>query len=255
MSPFLRPAAAYLGRRNALLTERSAVTSPDLIQTVNKALLASEVAMAACFDLDALHGLQQRKARLVNGHKEKRQGELRQFERLLARLPLAADHDENTFIVWQQSFNELLASFPWRYANPALVQNALFATTFTLWQEALEKLFISSNRRQVFKQIAKILVFSISKIPLLGEATEVWRALMTVLNACRQRLDSDGAWFSSLESYSEAATLCSRGILLFCFTTEALIRGQPLPIQTRLNDRIKQHYDSVIDGTHPFFDR
>ncbi|MCX8956361.1 hypothetical protein [Erwinia psidii] len=255
MSQFLRPAAAYLSRRNELLAERSAVTSAEVIQTINKALLASEVAMAACYDLDVLHGLQQRKTRHADGHERKHQRELRQFERQAEHLTLAEEHDESAFIAWQKGFSALIASFPWQHASPALMQNELFAITVTLWQEALEALFTSSDQRPQFKRAEKIVAFSISKIPLLGEATEVWRALMDLLDACRQRSAREPVWFTLLESYSEAANLCSRGILLFCLASEAVLRGQPLPDRARLNERIKRHYDSVIDGTHPFFDR
>jgi hypothetical protein len=41
--------------------------------------------------------------------------------------------------------------------------------------------------------------------------------------------------------------------LIFCFTTEAVLRGRPLPNEAQLNEKIKGHYASVIDGTHPYF--
>lgn len=253
MSNFLTPAAAYLNRRNDLLAERSVVQSPAVIKTVNKALLASEIAIATFYDLESLRTLQQRKARLIDGHDEQRQQELQRFELLSHTLSLSDATDETAFIDYQQSFNRLAASYPWQHANIELVQNELFTTTLNLWLETLEMLFSANNRRYLLARIEKILTFSIGKIPLLGEAQDVWQALVSVMVFCRQRTNNDEAYFTSLESYSETADLCSRGILLFCFTTEALLRGQPLPNETRLNEKIKSHYNRVIDGTHPYF--
>jgi len=253
MSNFLAPAAAYLNRRNDLLTERSVVQSPAVIKTINKALLASEIAIATFYDLESLRTLQQRKARLIDGNDEQRQQELQSFELLSNALSLSDATDEAEFIAYQRSFNRLAASYPWHHANIGLVQNELFTTTFNLWLETLEILFSTNNRRYLLARIEKILAFSIGKIPVLGEAQDVWRALVAVIVFCRQRTNNDEAYFTSLESYSEASNLCSRGILLFCLTTETVLRGQPLPDETRLNEKIKSHYDRVIDGTHPYF--
>lgn len=253
MSNFLTPAAAYLNRRNELLAERSVVQSPVVIQTVNRALLASEIAMATFYDLESLRTLQQRKARLINWHEPKRQQELLDFELRSNELTLADETDAAEFEAYQLAFSQLAADYPWQHASMELVQNDLFSTTFNLWLETLEELFASDHRQHLFVRIDKILTFSIGKIPVLGEARDVWRALVAVIASCRQRAASDEAYFTSLESYSEAANLCSRGILLFCFTTEAVLRGRALPDETQLNEKIKGHYDSVIDGTHPYF--
>ncbi|WP_152542795.1 hypothetical protein [Erwinia mallotivora] len=255
MSHFLCPAAAYLNRRNELLAERSVVTSTARIQIINKALLAGEIAMATCHDLDALHGLQQRKARLIKGSEQKRQRELQRFQQLAQQLPPVPCEDEAACIAWQQQFSGLIAAFPWQHASPEQLQNALFSTTLTQWQKTLEILFTSASRQPLFVRMAEIVAFSLSRTALLGEATEVWRALMAVWDSCQQRGASDAAYFVSLESYSDAAHLCSRAILLFCFTCEAVVRGQPLPDRTQLDEQIKQHHHSVIDGTHAFFDR
>ncbi|WP_158784391.1 hypothetical protein [Pantoea sp. BAV 3049] len=253
MSNFLTPAAAYLNRRNELLAGRSVVQSPAVIQTINKALLASEIAMATFYDLESLRSLQQRKARLIDWHDPKRQRELLDFELRCNELTLMDETDEAAFDAYQLAFSQFAADYPWQHASIEMVQNELFSTTFTLWQETLEELFAADHRQHLFIRIDKILTFSIGKIPVLGETRDVWRALKTVIASCRQRAPEDEACFTSLESYSEAANLCSRGILLFCFTTEAVLRGQALPDETQLNEKIKDHFDSVIDGTHPWF--
>ncbi|MFU9138096.1 hypothetical protein [Erwinia tasmaniensis] len=253
MSNFLTPAAAYLNRRNELLAERSVVDSPVVIQTVNKALMASEIAMATFHDLETLRSLQLRKARPIEQHSLRIQQELQQFELASNQLALTDTADEAAYLTYQSAFFQLNATFPWQYASLQRVQNELFATTFTLWQETLEELFTSKHRRLLFVRVEKILAFSISKIPVLGEALAVYQQLVTAMQASHQRAQETDDYFRSLESYSDAATLCSRSILIFCFTAEAVLRGRPLPDEVQLNKRVKTHHQSVIEGTHPYF--
>lgn len=253
MSNFLSPAAAYLNRRNELLAQRSVVESPVVIQTINKALLASEIAMATFHDLEALKTLQLRKARLIDWHEADSQQELQNFELASNALTLADDDNEQAFLSYQRDFALMAASFSWQHASLQIVQNELFATTFNLWLETLEELFALPDRKLLFTRISKILAFSIGKIPLLGEAIDVYRMLVSVMSASLEKAKSSDAYFSTLESYTEAANICSRGILIFCFTTEAVLRGRPLPNEAQLNEKIKGHYASVIDGTHPYF--
>lgn len=253
MSNFLTPAAAYLNRRNELLAERSVVTSSVLIKTINKALLASEIAMATFHDLEALKTLQQRKARLIDWHENDSQQELQKFEQASNQLPLADEADEQAFLSYQRDFSLLAASFSWQHASLQMVQNDLFSTTFTLWFDTLEELFIAPGRQLLFLRIGQILAFSISKIPVLGDAIDVYRMLVSVMEESKEKAASSDDYFQSLESYAEAANICSRGILIFCFTTEAVLRGRKLPSEAELTAKIKGHYTSVIDGTHPYF--
>lgn len=253
MSNFLSPAAAYLNRRNELLAERAVVQSPVVIQTINKALLASEIAMATFHDLESLNTLQQRKARLIDWHETQSQQELQNFELLSNRLSLPEEADEQAYLGYQHDFTRLADSFPWQNASLQMVQNDLFSTTFNLWLETLEELFSAQNRKLLFIRIEKILAFSISKIPVLGEAIDAYRQLAPVMTASHEKANSSDDYFRTLESYTEAANLCCRGILIFCFTTEAVLRGRKLPTEAILADKIKGHYDSVIDGTHPYF--
>lgn len=253
MSNFLSPAAAYLNRRNELLAERSVVESPVVIKTLNKALLASEIAMATFHDLEALKTLQQRKARLIDWHEAESQQELQTFELTSNKLTLADEHDEQAYLRYHRDFAELTASFSWQHASLEMVQNDLFSTTFNLWLETLEELFSLPDRKPLFIRIGKILAFSISKIPVLGDAIDVYRLLVSVKTASQEKASSSDEYFQTLESYTEAANLCSRSILIFCFTTEAILRGRDLPSETELAEKIKGHYASVIDGTHPYF--
>lgn len=253
MSNFLTPAAAYLNRRNELLAERSVVASPVLIQTINKALLASEIAMATFHELEALKTLQQRKARLIDWHEADSQQELQNFELASNQLLLADEADEQAFLAYQRDFSLLAASFSWQHASLQMVQNDLLSTTFTLWLETLEALFASPGRQLLFVRIGKILAFSISKIPVLGDAIDVWRMLVSVMESSKEKAASSDDYFQTLESYTEAANICTRGILIFCFTTEAILRGRDLPSEAQLSAKIKGHYNSVIDGTHPWF--
>lgn len=253
MSNFLSPAAAYLNRRNELLAERSVVQSPAVIQTVNKALLASEIAMATFHDLEALKTLQQRKARLIDWHEPESLQELQSFELATHGLSFTDEKDEQIFLQYHRDFSRLAAAFTWQHASLEMVQNDLFSTTFNLWLETLEELFSTSGRKQLFIRIEKILAFSIGKLPVLGDAIDVYRMLASVMISCQEKAKSNEDYFQTLESYTEAANLCSKGILIFCFTTEAILRGRELPGETVLTGKIKGHYDSVIDGTHPYF--
>ncbi|WLS77453.1 hypothetical protein Q3V30_13275 [Erwinia pyri] len=253
MSNFLSPAAAYLNRRNELLAERSVVQSPAVIQTINKALLASEIAMATFHDLEALKTLQQRKARLIEWHEPESLQELQSFELASNKLAFADETDEQVYLHYHQEFTRLAASFSWQHASLEMVQNDLFSTTFNLWLETLEELFSTPGRKQLFIRIEKILAFSIGKIPLLGDAIDVYRMLASVMTSCQEKARSSDDYFQTLESYTEAANLCSKAILIFCFTTEAILRGRELPGEALLSEKIKGHYSSVIDGTHPYF--
>lgn len=253
MSNFLTPAAAYLNRRNDLLAERSVVESSDDIKLINKALMASEIAMATFHTLEALKTLQQRKTRLINWQDAGIRDEIERFEMISNALSQFDGQDEQAFLAYQAAFFQLSTHFDWQHASPQMVQNDLFTTTFALWLETLEELFALSSRKLIFIRIEKILLFSLGKLPLLGEATEIYRMLRPLVQESSEKTLSSDAWFRSLESYVEAANLCSRAILIFCFATEAVLRGHALPDKARLSAKIKSHYDSVIEGTHPGF--
>ena len=253
MSNFLSPAAAYLNRRNELLAERSVVQSPAVIQTINKALLASEIAMATFHDLEALKTLQQRKARLIDWHEPESVQELQSFELASNKLAFTDEKNEQVYREYHQDFVRLAASFPWQHASLEMVQNDLFSTTFTLWLETLEELFSAPGRKPLLIRIEKILAFLIGKIPVLGDAIDVYRMLVSVMISSQEKTQNSDDYFHTLESYTEAANLCSKSILIFCFTTEAILRGRELPGEALLAEKIKGHYDSVIDGTHPYF--
>ncbi|WP_428943407.1 hypothetical protein ACQK5W_11735 [Pantoea sp. FN060301] len=253
MSNFLTPAAAYLNRRNDLLAERSVVESPADIKLINKALMASEIAMATFHNLEALKTLQQRRTRSINWHDVGVRDEIERFEMISNALAHIDAQDEQAFLAYQAAFFQLSANFSWQHASPQMVQNDLFTTTFALWLETLEELFALRSRKLIFIRVEKILTFSVGRLPILGEATEIYRMLRPLIQESNERTICSEEWFHSLESYTEAANLCSRAILIFCFATEAVLRGHALPDKTLMNAKIKGHYDSVIEGTHPSF--
>ncbi|WP_034915727.1 MULTISPECIES: hypothetical protein [Erwinia] len=254
MCNFLTPAAAYLNRRNELLAERSVVASSAEIHLINKALMASEIAMSTLHELEGLKTLQQRKARLIDAEDEQSQSELQRFELASNQLPQVDDSDSLAFGAYQSAFFELISRFNWQHASLEMAQNELFNTTLVLWLETLEELFASAHRRLLFIRVEKMLAFSIGKMPVLGDAPDVCRLLVSAMQTSRQNAQGDEIYLQSLESYTDVTNLCSRSILIFCFTTEALLRGKPLPDQAELNAKIDTHFASVVDGTHTLTD-
>ncbi|AXU94650.1 MAG TPA: hypothetical protein DD850_08940 [Erwinia persicina] len=251
MNTELSPSPAYGQLHAALLEQRSRAASAEAIHTVNRALLAGERVSAAFYDLSLLKLLQQRKIMPLTSPET-----ASEIARFIAELtPVIPDHlsGEAEFCTLQQRVNQLSEHFHWQHASLVLVQNALFVRTWQHWQQTLETLFSTGDHAIVFQRLEQVLHDSSGKIPVLGEARELYRALEGLLIRCRQKAEEHGAEQTGLVGYVAAADIATQGIITFGATAEAVLRGRALPTEAQLAARIKQHHASVTDRTHPWF--
>ncbi|MEN5015088.1 hypothetical protein ABEH87_01820 [Erwinia sp. Eh17-17] len=251
MNSELSPSPAYGQLHAALLEQRSRVQSAEVIHTVNRALLAGERVSAAFYDLSLLKLLQQRKILPLTTPETTR--EIEAFIAELNPVVPARLADEAQFCELQQQVSQLSEHFHWQHASLLLVQNALFVRTWLHWQQTLETLFSAGDNAAVFQRLEQVLKDSSGKIPVLGEARELYRALEGLLVSCRQKAEEHSSEQNALAGYTAAADIASRGIITFGATAEAVLRGRPLPTEAQLSARIKQHHASVTDRTHPWF--
>lgn len=251
MNTELSPSPAYGQLHSALLEQRSRVQSAEVIHTINRALLAGERVSAAFYDLSQLKLLQQRKILpLLSAETET---EVAAFiAGLKPVLPIALK-DEAQFCELQLRVNYLSEHFNWQYASLLLVQNALFIRTWHHWQQTLETLFSAGDNATVFNRLEQVLNDASGKIPVLGEARELYRALEGLLLSCRQQAEENGRNEDTLAGYVAAADIATRGMVTFGATAEAVLRGKPLPTEAQLKARIKQHHSSVTERMHPWF--
>lgn len=110
MNTELSPSPAYFQLHDTLLQQRSTVQSAELIQQLNRALLAGEVVSAAFYDLTLLKLLQQRKAvPLLTPKAEK---EISAFIDQLAPLLAEELNDAAQFIQLQHKVAAFSRHFP-----------------------------------------------------------------------------------------------------------------------------------------------
>ncbi|MTD25491.1 hypothetical protein [Erwinia sorbitola] len=251
MNTELSPSPAYSQLHTALMEQRSRVQSAEVIQTINRALLAGERVSAAFYDLSLLKLLQQRKIQpLITPETG---DEIAAFIAELKPVIPATLDDETQFCELQQRVNHLSEHFHWQYASLPLVQNALFVRTWQHWQQTLETLFSAGDNATVFARLEQVIRDSSGKIPVLGEARELYRALEGLLVSCRQKASENSAEEDALAGYVAATDIATRGIITFGATAETVLRGRPLPTEAELKNRIKQLHTSVTDRTHPWF--
>lgn len=251
MNTELSPSPAYGQLHSALLEQRSRVQSAEVIHTINRALLAGERVSAAFYDLSQLKLLQQRKILpLITPEMEE---EVAAFIAALNPVVPATLVDEAQFCELQQRVNHLSEHFRWQYASLPLVQNALFIRTWHHWQQTLETLFSAGDNAAVFTRLEQVLKDSSAKIPVLGEARELYRALEGLLVSCRQKAEECSGEQDALAGYVAAADIATRGIITFGATAEAVLRGRPLPTEAQLKNRVKEHHTSVTERMHPWF--
>lgn len=251
MNTELSPSPAYFQRHDTLLQQRSTVQSAEVIQQVNRALLAGERVSAAFYDLTLLKLLQQRKTLplLTPEAEEEISRFIHQLKPLLAEEP----DDFTQFTRLQHKIATCVQHFPWREANVALVQYKFFLRTYLRWHKTLAALHSTDENQRVFTQLQKVLQKSSCRVALLGDAHQLYQLLAELLVSCRQKQEESHENQSLLASYIAAADLAARGIIAFAATAEALLREHPLPTATQLAKRIKQHHISVVERTHPWF--
>lgn len=247
-SPF-SPSTAYHQLHHALLEQRSRARSAEAIRSVNRALLGGENLSAAFWDLSVLKQLQQRKTQPLLT--EAAQREVSGFlSELTPLLPVSCD-SEAQFDRLQQQIQQLSAHFAWQHASLLLAQHALFSHTYHRWHQVLEALFRLNDGEAARAQIALVLRESGSRVTVLGETRELYRAL--ALLSAQQTASGPHDPADPLTDYISAADIATRGIITFGTTAEAVLRGRPLPDARMLSARIRQHHDSVIERTHPWF--
>ncbi|WP_168400979.1 hypothetical protein [Erwinia amylovora] len=251
MNTELSPSPAYFQLHDTLLQQRSTVQSAELIQQLNRALLAGEVVSAAFYDLTLLKLLQQRKAvPLLTPKAEK---EISAFIDQLAPLLAEELNDAAQFIQLQHKVAAFSRHFPWQHASLSLVQYRLFLRTYQRWQKTLAALFSAEDHQAVFAQLKKVLNRSSCRVALLGDAHHLYQILAELLVSCRHKQEEFRGNHHLLTGYIAAADIAARGIVAFAVTAEALLRGHSLPGTAQLMKRMKQHHISVIERTHPWF--
>lgn len=250
MNTELSPSPAWGQLHAALLQQRSHVQSAEIIQRVNRALLAGEVVNAAFYDLSLLKLLQQRKTQPLLTPDARRE-----IEDFIAALnPLLPDKlsDVVQFDKLQRRVTRLVQRFPWQYASPPLVQSYLFMRTYLRWQKTLELLFKRDAQHETFSALKRVLKTSSARLALLGDAPELYLMLAELLALCRQKA-AESAQQDALSHYIAAADIAAHGIITLAVTAEGLLRQQALPSSEAVSRRIQQHRDSVIERTHPWF--
>ncbi|UWS31389.1 hypothetical protein [Erwinia pyrifoliae] len=251
MNTELSPSPAYFQLHKTLLQQRSTVQSAELIQQLNRALLAGEVVSAAFYDLTLLKLLQQRKALpLLTPNAEK---EISAFIDQLAPLLAEEPNDASRFTQLQHNVAVFSQHFPWQHASLSLVQYRLFLLTYQCWQKTLAMLFSAEDHQAVFAQLNKVLNRSSCRVALLGDAHHLYLVLANLLVSCRHKQEESCGNHHLLTGYIAAADIAARGIVAFAVTAEALLRGHSLPGTAQLAERMKQHHISVIERTHPWF--
>lgn len=251
MNTELSPLAAYGQRHSALLEQRSVAPSAEVIHHVNRALLAGERVSAAFYDLSVLKLLQQRK--ILPLIAPETTAEIEAFIASLSAVLPATLSDEAQFCQLQLRVNHLIEQDHWQHASLPFVQNALFVRSWHHWQQALETLFSAGDSAAVFRHLEQVLNDSSVRIPVLGEARELFRTLEALRVSCRQKAQENSGEQDGLAGYVAAADIATRGMITFGATAEAVLRGRPLPDESQLTTRIKQHHASVTDRTHPWF--
>ena len=236
---------------HSLLEERSRVQSAEVIQLVNRSLLAGENVSAAFYDLSQLKLLQLRKTLpLLTPQAE---AEIAAFlTRIAAVLPEVVC-DDAQFAALQREVALLDAQFNWQHASLLLVQNALFNLTYGHWQQMLETLFREEDSQATFVQLQQVLVDSCRKMPVLGETHDLYQVLTMLLENCREKAVKYADAPGRLAEFIAAADIATRGIVIFDATAKAVLRGRPLPSQSQLDALIKAHHHQVIERTHPWF--
>ncbi|CAO96436.1 hypothetical protein [Erwinia tasmaniensis] len=251
MNTELSPSPAYFQRHDILLQQRSTVQSADVIQQLNRALLAGERVSAAFYDLTVLKLLQQRKTLpLLTPEADE---EISRFIHQLKPLLAGEPHDSTQFARLQHEIATSVQHFPWQQANLSLVQYKFFLRTYLRWRKTLAALYGTDDNQRVFIQLEKVLKKSGCRVALLGDAQQLYQLLAELLVNCRQKEAESTANQSLLTNYIAAADIATRGIIAFAATAEALLRDNPLPTAAQLEKGIKQHHLSVIERTHPWF--
>lgn len=235
----------------SLLEARSRAPSADVIQRLNRALLAGENVSAAFHDLCQRKLLQRRKALpLLTPEAEN------EIDRFLAEVTACSQQPppaEMPLADTQRCVAEHSAGFRWQSASLLLAQNALFNRTWRHWQEAVEMLFCCEDVRPVFVRVSDILKDSAVKMAVLGDPDDLNPALQQLLATCAGRAEKCQASPDRLADFIAAADLITRSIIIFDATAEAVLRGRPLPGSGQLNARVKAHHLQVLERTHPWF--
>jgi len=251
MNTVLSLSPAYDRLHTSLLAQRSQVQSADVIQLVNRALLAGERVSAAFYDLSQLKLLQQRKSLpLLTPKAEK---EITKFLDELKAITPKTLSDKAQFSALQKQVSRLMEKFNWKHASPILVQNALFNRTYHQWQQALEALFSEGNGTEVFDDLQRILNDSARKIPVLGDTVSLFKQLTKLAAECHEKSALNALEENVMAGYIAAADIATRGIIIFGSTAEAVLRGGPLPDVERQDQLIKEHYQQVVERMHPWF--
>lgn len=251
MNTVLSLSPAYDRLHTSLLAQRSQVQSADVIQLVNRALLAGERVSAAFYDLSQLKLLQQRKSLPLLTPKADK--EITKFLDELKAITPKTLGDKAQFSALQKQVSRLMEKFNWKHASPILVQNALFNRTYQQWQQALEALFSEGNGTEVFDDLQRILNDSARKIPVLGDTVSLFKQLTKLAAECRDKSALNALEENVMAGYIAAADIATRGIIIFGSTAEAVLRGGPLPDAERQEQLIKEHYQQVVERMHPWF--
>lgn len=251
MNTMLSLSPAYDRLHTSLLAQRSQVQSTEVIQLVNRALLAGERVSAAFYDLNQLKLLLQRKSLPLLSPKAEK--EVAKFLEELADITPKSVADKAQFLALQKQVSRLINKFNWKHASLILVQNALFNHTYHQWQQALETLFSEGNGENVFDDLQRILNDSARKIPVLGESVSLFKLLTKLIAECREKAALNGLEENVMAGYIAAADIATRGIIMFGSTAETVLRGTPLADSDRLDRLIKEHYQQVVERMHPWF--
>lgn len=236
---------------HSLLEARSRVQSAQVIQQINRSLLAGENVSAAFYDLSQLKQLQLRKALpLLTIKAEEEIGHY--LAQIAAFMPEVIDVAEQ-FADLQRQVAAYSGAYHWRHASLPLVQHALFNQAWHCWQEVVETLCRCEDSQGIYARLESVLGDSVRIMAVLGNTADLFAIVQQLRVSSSERAAKCRISPDRLTDFIAAADIATRGIVIFDTTAEAVLRGRPLPGSPQLDARIKAHHLQVIERTHPWF--